>query len=67
MIKASYGLEDYDFELEMDVSKIGIHTTGAIESHMAGPFHMTQRIKDVVTSYVRLGKKPLGFWVESIP
>ena len=56
MIKASYGLEDYDFELEMDVSKIGIHTTGAIESHMAGPFHMTQRIKDVVTSYVRLGK-----------
>jgi agmatinase len=56
MIKASYGLEDYDFELEMDVSKIGIHTTSAIESHMAGPFHMTQRIKSVVTSYVRLGK-----------
>ena len=56
IIKASYGLEDYDFELGMDVSKIGIHTTGAIESHMDGPFHMTQRIKDVVTSYVRLEK-----------
>jgi len=56
MITASYGLEDYDFELEMDVSEIGIHTTDAIESHMAGPFHMTQRIKDVVTSYVRLEK-----------
>ena len=30
MIRASYGLEDYDFELDLDVSEIGIHTTGAL-------------------------------------
>ncbi len=56
MITASYGLEDYDFELELDVSEIGIHTTGALEPHMAGPGPMTQRIKDVVASYIDEGK-----------
>ena len=56
MIVASYGLEDYDFELELDVSEIGIHTTGAVEPHMAGPGPMTERIKDVVASYLKEGK-----------
>ena len=45
MIRASYGLEDYDFELDLDVSEIGIHTTGALEPQMAGPGQMAQRIK----------------------
>ena len=56
MISASYGLEDYDFELELDVSEIGIHTTGALEPHMAGPGPMTERIKGVVASYIAMGK-----------
>ena len=56
MIRASYGLEDYDFELELDVSEIGIHTTGALEPQMAGPRQMTERVKDLVTSYIGLGK-----------
>jgi agmatinase len=56
MITASYGLEDYDFELELDVSEIGIHTTGAIEPHMAGPGPMTERIKSVVGGYLTMGK-----------
>ena len=56
MITASYGLEDYDFELEVDVSEIGIHTTGALEPHMAGPGPMTERIKGVVASYIGMGK-----------
>ena len=56
MITASYGLEDYDFELELDVSEIGIHTTGALEPHMAGPGPMTERIKGVVASYIGMGK-----------
>ena len=56
MIRASYGLEDYDFELGLDVSEIGIHTTGALEPQMAGPGQMARRIKDVVTSYIGLGK-----------
>lgn len=56
MITASYSLEDYDFELELDVSEIGIHTTGAIEPHMAGPGPMTERIKSVVGDYLTMGK-----------
>lgn len=56
MITASYGLEDYDFDLELDVSEIGIHTTGAIEPHMAGPGPMTERIKSVVGDYLTMGK-----------
>jgi len=56
MITASYGLEDYDFEFELDVSEIGIHTTGAIEPHMAGPGPMTERIKSVVGDYLTMGK-----------
>lgn len=56
MITASSGLEDYDFQLELDVSEIGIHTTGAVEPHMAGPGPMTERIKDVVGTYLEMGK-----------
>ena len=56
IITASYGLEDYDFELGLDVSEIGIHTTGAIEPHMAGPGPMTERVRDVVASYLGTGK-----------
>lgn len=56
IITASYGLEDYDFELELDVSEIGIHTTDAIEPHMAGPGPMTDRIKSTVASYLDTGK-----------
>lgn len=56
IITASYGLEDYDFELELDVSEIGIHTTAALEPHMAGPGPMTDRIRGVVTAYLETGK-----------
>lgn len=56
IIAASSALEDYDYELELDVSAIGIHTTGAIEPHMAGPGPMTERIRDVVGAYLRTGK-----------
>jgi agmatinase len=56
IIKASYGLEDYDFELEMDVSEIGIHTTGALEPHMAGPGPMSERVSKAVATYLETGK-----------
>ena len=56
MITASSSLEDYDLELELDVSEIGIHTTGALEPHMAGPGPMAERIKAVVAGYLELGK-----------
>jgi len=56
IIAASYGLENYDFELGLDVSEIGIHTTDAIEPHMAGPEYMTGRIREVVAAYLDTGK-----------
>ncbi len=56
IITASYGLEDYDFELELDVSRIGIHTTSALEPHMAGPGPMTERVRGAVAGYLDTGK-----------
>ena len=52
IIKASHALEDYDFELELDVSEIGIHTTGALEPHMGGPGPMAERVRDAVGAYL---------------
>ena len=56
IIEASYGLEDYDIELEVDVSQVGIYTSAKLEPHMAGPAAMVERIKQAVESYVRMGK-----------
>ena len=56
IITASYGLEDYDFELELDVSRIGIHTTSALEPHMAGPGPMAERVRGAVAGYLDTGK-----------
>ena len=56
IITASYGLEDYDFELELDVSEIGIRTTGALQPHMAGPGPMTERVRGAVAAYLETGK-----------
>lgn len=56
IISASYGLEDYDSELDLDVSQSGIHTTAALEPHMDGPGPMVERVKEAVRSYARLGK-----------
>ena len=56
IITASYGIEDYDFELELDVSEIGIHTTGALEPHMSGPGPMTKRVRNAVAAFLDTGK-----------
>ena len=56
MIQASYGLEDYDGELESDVSQVGIHTTPALEPHMGGPAAMVQRVREAVASYMEPGR-----------
>ena len=52
IIEASCALEDYDPELEVDVSQVGIHTAQAIEPHMAGPQRMVERVRDVASSMV---------------
>ncbi len=56
IMDASYGLEDYDFELDLDVSLAGIHTTDALEPHMGGPAFMVERVRQAVGDYVRKGK-----------
>ena len=56
IIESSYNLEDYDPELETDVSQVGIHTAAAVEPHMAGPLHMIQRVHDAVASFARQDK-----------
>ena len=56
IIAASYALEDYDCELDSDVSQAGIHTTPALEPHLGGPDLMVRRVKDAVTRYVKPGR-----------
>ena len=51
ILAASYNLEDYDHELDIDLSEAGIHTTAALEPHMAGPGAMIRRVADAVESY----------------
>ncbi len=53
IVEASSALEDYDPELEVDVSQVGIHTAYAIEPHMAGPEQMMQRVREVTASFLR--------------
>ena len=56
IIEASYALEDYDFELDLDVSQIGIHTTPMLEPHMGGPEAMKERVRQAVSAYLDMGK-----------
>ena len=57
IIAASAQMEDYDPELDLDLSTIGIHTTPALEPHMAGPELMTRRIQQAVTQYIAPGRR----------
>lgn len=52
IIEASYGLEDYDLELDLDVSTLGIHTTAALEPHVGSPERMVQRVRAAVAGYL---------------
>ena len=56
IIEASYGLEDYDWELDRDVSQVGIHTTPALEPHVGDPGIMAQNVRQAVAAYQRMGK-----------
>ena len=56
IIEASYNLEDYDPELDADVSAVGIHTVPWLEPHMEGPRHMIDRVRDTVFPFLEQGK-----------
>ena len=52
IIEASHGIEDYDAELDLDVSLVGIHTTAMVEPHMGGPDQMVKRVRQSVSRYL---------------
>ena len=56
IIEASGALEDYDWELDLDVSTLGIHTTPALEPHVGDPGAMVQRVRQAVAHYAQMGK-----------
>ena len=56
IVEASYNLEDYDPELDADISEIGIHTAPFLEPHMGGPLHMIERVREAVDGYLEQDK-----------
>jgi agmatinase len=56
IIAASAALEDYDLELDIDVSELGIHTAPALEPHVGDPQQMAQRVQTAVDHYAVQGK-----------
>ena len=52
ILEASYALEDYDWELDQDVSRIGIHTSPALEPHTGDPARMVERVRQAVGHYL---------------
>ena len=56
IIRASRHLEDYDHELERDISLVGIHTTPEITPDVSGPEAMVARIRRAVAAAAQSGK-----------
>ena len=56
IIEASYNLEDYDPELDVDVAQYGIYTAPWLEAHMEGPRHMVERVRSAVYPFLQQQK-----------
>lgn len=56
IISASRQLEDYDIELDRDISDVGIFTHREIEPDVSGPRSMVARIEAVTSSLVKSGR-----------
>jgi agmatinase len=56
IITASRQLEDYDIELNRDISEVGIYTAAEVEADVSGPEAMVGRIADVVRPLAATGK-----------
>ena len=55
-ITASKQIEEWDIELERDVSTVGIHTTQEIEPHTGGPEAMIERVRLVAAHFIAQDK-----------
>ena len=56
IIQSSSELEDYDIELDADISNIGIYTSPYLEPHMGSPELMAERVQMAVEYYLDMGK-----------
>ena len=56
IVTASRQLEDYDLELDRDISEVGIYTTAEIEPDVSGPEAMVRRTARVVRSFAAARK-----------
>ena len=59
IIEASRHLEDYDIELDCDISQVGIHTTPELQPRMDGPKSMLAAVRGAVESATSHGKLPV--------
>lgn len=59
IIEASRHLEDYDIELDCDISQVGIHTTPELQPQMDGPQSMLAAVRGAVESAASHGKLPV--------
>lgn len=55
-ITASKQLEEWDIELQRDISTVGIYTTQEIEPHTGGPESMIERVRRVAAHFVAQDK-----------
>jgi agmatinase len=56
IIEASSALEDFDWELDFDLSQVGIYTAHALEPHVGDPGIMVGRIREAVSGFLGQGK-----------
>ena len=59
IIEASKHIEDYDLELDRDISLVGIHTLPALTPNVDSPKATVQQISKVVGSVASAGKLPV--------
>lgn len=59
IIEASRHLEDYDIDLDCDISQVGIHTTPELQPRMDGPQSMIAAVRSAVEGTASHGKLPI--------
>ncbi len=55
-ITASKQLEEWDIELQRDISTVGIYTTQEVEPHTGGPEEMIERVRRVASHFTSQDK-----------
>lgn len=58
IIDASYYLEQYDAELDLDINEIGVYTLPEVQPAMSGPEHMIERVHRIMDDLLEKGKLP---------